>query len=461
MACAIRDYNRVAIKGGHGTGKSQSLGAIIPWFLHVFQPSIVLTTAPGAKQVKNQTWSEMRKQLQKSTCELLPGLLPSDSAWNVAPMHQALGVTTDTQQQFRGVHAENLLIIVEEAEGVDATRIEEAENMCVAPNNKIIAVSNAIIPHGWFYDCFKADSGWHCVTLNCMNHPNVLTGRPVIPGAVTKEWVDKRVKKYCIPIDISEKQAGDFEYPVASRKIYRPTSTFQARVLGEFPNEGPDTLLPLSWIIAARNNEQPIDSLSKVDLGFDVAYSGGDWCVIFARRGPSVIKRWKWQGDNPEKAKLKGAGIIKELTEAGLNVGTVAIDAIGIGSGVAYGLMAMLEEGVIKCDRVIPVQVSEKARNDTLYPNRRAELAYALAERFRLGEADLSRLGEDAADFESQAPQINKTRETQKLRQTIMSKDKMRETMKISPDDFDAMCFCFIDTVDTFAESYAMCIDAE
>jgi len=452
---------RVAVKGGHGTSKTWSLADLAIWFLHCWSPAIVVTTAPSGEIVKNEIWRYMRRSRLDAKIPLLSGILPKEPLWDIGADRYAIGLATDRGDRFRGKHSPNMLFILDEANGLPSWAWEEADNMCTAPNNRIIASGNPIEPAGPFYNCFKAGSEWAPLTFSCLDHPNVLEDNDVYPGAVSRKWVETRVKNHSTPIGLAdERQAGDFEWPLTSGVYHRPSPTFQARVLGEFPTEGPDTLISLASVARARKNAIPIDETTKVDIGMDVAYRGGDYCVVFARRGPSVIARRKWQGINPEKSKRELGAFIREFNFRGLKVGTVAVDAIGIGSGLAYGIQAAREEGDIQCDRVIPVQVSERANDPERYENKRAEIAYGLAERARQGDFDLTRLGEDADDFENQDTQIRRDFD-QRFRHRLELKDRFKDRVGISPDDFDAMALCFIDTTDTYAEDYATVMSFE
>ena len=426
--------------------------AIVLWFLHCFNPAIVVTTAPSLEQVRNEVWREIRRDKSRAKVDLLPGLKPVDPFWDIEAFRFMQGISTDKGERFRGKHCENMLFLFEEANGIPQWAWDEADNMCTAPNNKILAVANPIDPSGPYYQCFKAKSGWHTITQSSLDHPNVIYKKQIYPGAASYEWASRRVKSQCMEIDPTDRQTGDFEW---EGKLYRPTPTFQSRVLGEFPDEGPDTLIPLSWVVRARNNRMPLDELAPVDMGMDVAYSGGDYCVIWARRGPCVIARRKWQGLDPDKSCRELGAFIKNFNEKGLRVGNVAIDGTGIGAGVAANLMGMVEQQIVQCDNALSVMVGERALDAQHFANKRAELAFALSERFRLGQVDLTRVKDAADDFETQAVQIQKKREARLLRETIESKEELRKRTNGSPDDFDAMVLCFIDTVDTFAQYYA------
>lgn len=415
----------------------------------------MVTTAPSTKQVELEIWKEIRKQYQNAKEPLLPGLLPVRCQWRVSEDWYAIGYATDKGGRFRGKHGPNMLFIFDEATDIPSFVWEETDNMCTAPGNKIVAVGNPIKAAGPFYDCFKSDSEWHTLKISCLDHPNVIYGEQIFPGAVSRQWVIRRIKKYCSEILAEDVDpAIDFEWPKGSGKWYKPSAPFQCRVMGEFPTEGPDILVSCTQVIYSRTRPPiEIDENSLVDIGLDVAYQGGDACVLMARRGPCVIARRKWYGRDPSQTIRHTLGFCKELNMQGLGIGSIAVDAIGIGSGVASGLREHREEGTLKCLRVLEVQVSERARLADKYSNQRAELAFALSERFRQGEIDLTRLGDAGDDFESQAPQIKWEYDT-KGRYKIEAKDKIRERTGISPDDFDAMMLCFIDTTDRFAEDY-------
>ncbi len=441
------------------------------WFLHSYEPAIVVTTAPSVRQVR-RLWQRIRAIIRNSKVPLMTkGLRPVNCYWEIGEEWYAEGVATTDGEKFRGDHGPNMLFIFDEANGVPSFAYEEVVNMCTAPNNKIVLVGNPTNPVGEFFDAFnKPRLGWKTMEICSMDHPNVTTGKQIFPGAVSRAWVNERVHKLCTPVDARDidKKKNDFQWPKGSSNWYRPGPAFYSRVLGQFPTEGPDQLIPVGWLVNARNDKRPlyqIDETAPVDIGVDVAYSGGDYCVAYARRGPCVIDRIKWQGLDPEHAKGRVAEFIEEFaTNRKIPVGSVAVDAIGIGAGLAYGLMGMRDSGTIHCNQVLAVQVSERATkraDDAEYENKRAEIAFDLAERFRSGRVDLSRITDDAYDdLEAQCTQIERQRSPQSLRHKIESKDSIRKKTGISPDDFDALCLCFIDNADTFAEHFASLIVA-
>jgi hypothetical protein len=425
-----------------------------------------MTTAPTEGQVKNQIWKQMRAQLGTSK-DLgsgidISGMRPEDPFWQMPDnkLHYAKGIATNTASRFRGDHSPNLFILIDEAEGVPKWVLDEADGMCVSNNNIIVMLGNPTRIDTSFYDACQPNSGWEVITLSCLDHPNVTLRETKIPGAVTWDWVDRHVKSNAIPLSPHDEIGPfDFEWPVGSAAYHHPDDFFMCRVLGEFPAEGNDAIVPVWALTQSMAQRQEIDPNTPVDIGADIARRGGDHTVVFVRRGPCVLKRIRWTGQDIDKTKRELAGLCKTYTLQGCPIGTIAIDAIGIGAGVADGLNRMLEEGLIHCDRVLAVQVSEKGANRETYSTIRDELAYAMGERAKSGQLDLTRLGTASEDFVGQATHIKRDYD-HRNKLTYQSKDILRAEIGQSPDDFDAMCLAFMDTTDNFAREYAEVISS-
>ena len=56
---AVRDNHEVAIRSCHASGKSYVSGRIVHWYLNSFPNSVVITTAPTFRQVKEVLWREI------------------------------------------------------------------------------------------------------------------------------------------------------------------------------------------------------------------------------------------------------------------------------------------------------------------------------------------------------------------------------------------------------------------
>jgi hypothetical protein len=229
-----------------------------------------------------------------------------------------------------------------------------------------------------------------------------------VPGLTTARWVEER------------KEIWGEENPI-----------YQARVLGEFPDQAEDTLISLTDIEAAAQRRMPAipDGAAPptVILAVDVARFGSDRSVILTRRGNSVENVQTFH--HLDTMQLAG-WVAAAIRETGPEV--VVVDEIGVGAGVVDRLR----------EQSFPVRginVARRARQDGLFINLRAEGYWQLRELFSSGEIaipnDNQLIGELAAlrySFDSQG------------RIQMESKDSMRQRGLPSPDKADALMLAFL-----------------
>lgn len=307
VARSLVNHRRVAVKSANGVGKTYLAADLALWFLYSHQPAVVLTTAPTWRQVRHVLWQEIRRRHRRARIRLpgkmLTARLDAGDGWF------ALGLATTEADKFQGFHAENLLIIFEEASGIPDTLWDAAEGIAVAGNNKILVIGNPLTTTGRFYRVFRRANAWHKLTITALDHPNLSGKGSPIPGAVTRQSVQDRINEWCEPIDsrlstldsrltttppaehlkeppdalpfVREDdrppahQRGQFiaslgpATPVDENnqetfswqgRTYRPNNLFRARVLGQFPSADDETLIPLRWIESAHN---PIESAAS------------------------------------------------------------------------------------------------------------------------------------------------------------------------------------------------------
>ena len=141
----------------------------------------------------------------------------------------AMGLSADSPDEFQGFHSTNMLIVVDEAEGVAEPIYEAIEALMTSENCRLLLIGNPTTVTGSFRRAFHEDRElYHTITISAYDSPNVAEGAKTVPGLVTARWVKQR------------------------RKIWgEDNPIFQARVLGEFPEQSEDTLISLSAIEGA------------------------------------------------------------------------------------------------------------------------------------------------------------------------------------------------------------------
>ncbi len=403
---SVVDYKRTAVRSGHGIGKSWLLARIAIWFLTVYKPSIVLTTAPTGRQVEKILWKEIHAAYKSSKIPLGGKLLQVE--WKISEDNYAVGFSTDEKAdsrdfgstKFQGFHSPNLLVLLDEGAGILPEIYTGLSSLLTGGNNKAIAIGNPASPTGPFYDAFTSPI-WHKIHISCFDHPNVKTGQIIVPGAVTKEWIEERRQ----------------EWPEG-------TPLWEAKVLGNFPTEGSDTLIPLSWIEKAVYNPN-VKREGVKSLGGDVARFGNDENTIFH----SVGNHFELYDAFKKVDLMETTGrFIKAKTDCGMEF--FAVDDSGVGGGVTDRARELNHA-------VLPVNFGSAAQDPERFANFKAEAFWMLREDFEKGEISI----EDDPILINQLASI-KFAYTSKGQIKIESKEDMKKRGLKSPDRADGLVIC-------------------
>ena len=459
---AVRDHRRVAVKAGNGLGKGFTAAVAVLWFLSCHNPAIVLTTAPTGRQVRHVLWREIGR-LHGKAGGLLGGHV-FNTRWEVAHDRFALGLSTDEADQFQGFHSPNMLIVVDEAEGVEEPIYDAIEAVMTTGNCKLLLIGNPTSDSGTFRRAFHEDRRmYHTITISALESPNVEQQRVVVPGLTTAEWVAERAGMW-----------GE-ESPM-----------YQARVLGLFCDQPQDRLIPLSKIEEAiaryrllansseswrrgpstsvagctsdrlRPDMQPAifaqeereeageDNLLGDNVGgynagnggethgatvlaVDVARFGEDQSVLVAANSDTVLEIKSYRG-------LDTMELTGRVVEAHRRWKTqrVVVDEIGIGAGV---LDRLKELGL----PVTGINVGRPARQRKVFANLRAEGYWNLYELFNQGAIAIPDDAELAGQLSSLKPGQNSRGQL-----FIEKKDDARARGLPSPDKADALMLAFL-----------------
>ena len=445
IAGLLAANRRVAVKAANGVGKTFLAADLLIWFLYTHSPSVVLTTAPTWRQVESLLWEEVRRRVHTvnvraeldPTRPKLPGSL-LQTKLKVGEGHFAMGLSTDEPVRFQGFHAEDLLVILDEACGVPEEIWDAVEGICVGSNNRVLAISNPLAPTGRFYGLFKSPR-WKTYTISALAHPNVThpDGRR-IPGAVTREAVEDRIAAWCEPAG-EEEIAGERSGEILEwgGKRYRPDGLFLSRVLGEFPDSATDSLFELKWIESAMQREG-VNEDGPCVIAADIARFGSDETVLAVRRGDRVTHIKTYRGLNT----MQVAERIQALARAE-RAEIVTVDEVGIGAGVVDRLS---EEGLAG---LVPVQFGARPlRTLTAHQflNLRAQTYWALRERMREGHIALPHDAVLSAQLSNLRYHYTQTGQIQ-----IESKDDMRRRGLSSPDKADAIALLFGPSAEFYA----------
>jgi hypothetical protein len=437
---AIASGSKIAVKACHSSGKTYIAAVAVLWFLSRHSEAIVVTTAPTHNQVEKLLWGEIHSALARSSYPFPKATL---TELKFGPKRYALGFTTSVTKQdegvkFQGFHAENILVVLDEAPGVDAKIWEAIEGARAGGNVSILALGNPTIASGPFHESFHGNrEAWKLFTISAFDTPNFdgvsLTyrgddGRPVTLGHGSTDL-----------LDLKEEELDTNIRPYLTTRRWVKEKFFEwgpghplweSRVCGNFPAQAEDALLSLAWLERAKNSERI--GVGKVTAGLDVAGPGEDETVLTIRRGPQILLQKSWPQADPR------GSVIAELNPYKPELEAVNVDSIGIGWGMYQHLL----------DHKFParaVNVGESPLDDEKYANRKAELYWGL--RMRLQAGDMSGLMDERC-----IGQLAGIRYKHNARGQVQieSKDDARKRGVKSPDRAESVMLAFASNNQTY-----------
>jgi hypothetical protein len=421
---SVRDNHNTIVESGKGVGKSVTSASLACWWMSTHDPAVVITLAPTFSQVQSIIWQQIRSVGRKAN---LPGEIMESPRWKITDDRWAIGLsprkTSDMDMAtLAGRHNPNLLVIVDEAAGLPRAVWDTVAGLAVSESNRVVCIGNPIEQAGPFWEACN-NPRWHHLRISCMEHPNVIEGREVIPGAVTRSYIEDGCYNWAIEVEPDTPEAV---YIFWLDKWYKPTSPiFYSAILGIAPEQSEDQLIKLAWVIDAQNRTIEERNVETI-LGFDPAPRGGDDNALCRRDGNVVrwIKRRKSQ-DTQELA----SWVQLEISETGAT--RVYNDDSGVGVGVT-------DRGRKLGLPIIAVNFSRSASQKKRFANLRAECWWRVRELLREGKMQLPNDALLAGDLT--APHYSPDDYGRIL---IEDKDKIRVRIGRSPDSGDALCLTY------------------
>jgi hypothetical protein len=404
---------RTAVKACHASGKTFTAAESVLWWVTRHQQAIAVTTAPTWTQVERLLWGEICNSVYRSRIAFPK---PAATSLQLGPGRYAIGLSTNEGVRFQGFHG-NVLIVLDEAPGILPEIWEAVEGIRAGGDVRVLALGNPTISSGPFYDVFASQrEGWNLITISAFDTPNL--------AGVTLDNL----------LQMSEQELDNNTSPyLTTRRWVREKFSewgpghplWEARVLGSFPVESEDALLPLAWLEAARNRE---GGDGPVCAGLDVSGPGEDETVLCVRRGARIVLLRAWSNRDPRgdvlAALLPFKGQIQKLN----------VDSVGIGYYMAQHLR---DHGL----PVSEINVGEAPCDKEKYFNLKAELYWSL--RLRVQSGDIGGLAEERA-----IAQLAGIRYSHNSRGQIVieSKEDARKRGVKSPDRAEAVMLAFAET---------------
>jgi hypothetical protein len=394
--------HQFAVASGHGIGKGALTAWLILWAMSTRPHLNAVVTANTRSQLETKTWRELAVWHQRAVNKDWFDWTATRFAhrryretWFAA----ALPWSENNSEAFAGLHAENVLMIFDEASAIPDSIWDVAEGAMTTAGALWFVFGNPTRNSGRFRECF---------------------------GRFRHRWSTRQIdSRDCRLTD--KRKLGQWV------EDYGNDSDFvRVRVKGEFPRAGSSQFISSEAAEAAARREAASTLLDPLVFGLDVARFGDDRSVLVRRRGRDA------RTDPPLVFRgldtMQLAGRVAEQIEA-MRPDAVFIDETGVGGGVVDRLR-QLGHGV--------VGVNFGARGgrgsdgaSALYANKGAEIWGAMKAWLEAGGA----IPDDRAlvdDLTGRDYGFNARNEIQ-----LESKEDMKRRGLASPDLADALALTF------------------
>lgn len=386
----IMRYDRVLVPSGTDLGKTFLLAGVALFFFDAVaalpneeldleeQGAQILLPGVNERAVYSTLYQAMLEHAERAERRgyIMPGRRSENSVlWRVRPrwfvevLTPPQRVGQQVSHAASGRHHRNQVALIEEGQGVPEALWKAAEGACSSPGNKIISPFNPTEPMGAAYERARSGS-WKVHHLSALDHPNVRTRSHVISQAVDFRTIDARVRNECIdrgpypevqpdpdyqdfvyalpPFDAEERGPrtdGFPGHPDAPLRVYRPSPSFVAQVLGDWPKVSESGLFrPATWDPAVERWHERPDPVDPPDrVGVDPAREGSDdTCAAPAWGETAGALLSRYLELQKAAASNGGAAKIEELRAAGrARVGAIRVLRKGDGVDVAQELVSL------------------------------------------------------------------------------------------------------------------------
>lgn len=366
----------VTVRSGRKAGKTE-MGALAVLSFIYTSKCVVLTTAPTGRQVRDVLWQRIGSMWSKAKTRwpALPGELGTIRL-SIAPEHYALGIATNSPDRFQGWHAgvrlpddvdieetdgdevdverlkreaeigdKRLVVIIDEAAGVDDAVYRAIEGSLSGPNVHVLLTANPTIDaesDHFFARSFQNGKRWHRIRISACDDdapdPVPYDSFHVAPDWLAdKEWVDQMRSEWGVDSPL-----------------------WSAYVLGKFPEQSLERrFVTKGMLLAAAEAQIPeVSSVGQIHIGVDIARQGADESVAtlwwngvlkeqIAWRLPDLMQtankivelanQWGYKGEMVPARNIHidcvgmGSGVLDRLRQLGFYV-----DGVDFGSGAKY-----------------------------------------------------------------------------------------------------------------------------
>ncbi len=397
---AIQNNDYVTVHSGRGCTKTTALAIAAIWFLATTEEECrCIITGPKYDQLRMTIWAEINKWLSRS---LLQDLIKQNSELmyhvNNPGKFFCRIMTSAEKENMAGVHARNVMWLVDEASNVEDVFIEAIMGGMNDPVSKLVMTGNPTKVTGLFYKSFTTEKDkWHVIHLSSEDSE---LKNPM--------WFD-RMKKYP-----------------------RESDMYRVNVLGLPPQGNPRSVMTLSDVMRAKDRYIRLPE-PYLEMGVDPASEGNDLSAIAIRHGLKLLEVRTFSKLKAPELVIKIISILREWRDrlALKCKCRIKIDDHGIGAPIRQ-LLALNDTDNIE---VVPVLFGGIKENK-YYSDNITKMWFEFAEYL-----DVISLPNDEELIEELCSR--EWEPVEQSKQKVEPKWKFKKRLGHSPDRSDAVVMCF------------------
>ena len=289
------------------------------WFLACWKDSIVVSGAPKSDQLLLHIWKEIGALMPKfhehfPQAELLTGKLrmkPEEDGkekWAATAFVCGVGADEQSATKAQGFHAPDMLIITEETPGIHTAIMAAFSETRTDDHNLHLALGNPDHRQDQLH-VFCEDEWVNHLRISAFDHPNIVSKKKIVPGAIGPKRLAQRIKKHG-----------------------KGSRLYLSRVRGISPAESEDALIKWDWCVAAakKYNDKELRHGEQA-LGVDVANSpDGDKGAKARWLGACLTEVEDFHCPD---ANLLGKEVFEEARDEDIDPRYIGVDDVGVGAG--------------------------------------------------------------------------------------------------------------------------------
>ena len=433
IAQSVIENRRTAVRSGHYVGKTTITACICEWWFSC-RGLCFLTTAPGRDAVKDGVWKKIKAHREGAN-RPLPGKVLDEGSLKVdgAAAWWGKGFSTNKSERAQGKHAPGLLVVADEAAGVESFIWEALESSMASEEVRMLIIGNPNLERGYFFKAFhKNKDMWYLIHISSKDSPNVTGLEPSVPGLADAEWIRDQ-----------------------TRNFSDEPNTFRCRVLGEWPeDDAEEKVIPYGRAIEAQALWLELEEEEKwyakpvpVHCAFaDMAGQGKDFSTLVALRGQRFHIEKIWKDKSAEQMMLFAAWINDWVCALpkGQKPKWIAIDCDAVGVGCWSRLVQYWKANRKDWGRCKPLEYHWGFAADAKdkYVSSIDELHWRLREGLDPTRPREDRLALPPGEIVAQQVNLRKYGEDIRERKQVESKQKFKSRGEKSPDIADAIVGC-------------------